>query len=80
LDTGLAELARVMKPGARLVFIPVKPSFVGAVLEFLYKFKIHPPEMVEQISEKYFRIVGNHEFPIAEPIAWSKNIFLMEKR
>ena len=80
LDAGLAEIARVMRPGAKLVFIPVKPSFVGAMLEFLYKFKIHPPEKVEEISEKYFRIVGNHEFPIAEPIAWSKNIFLMEKK
>src|SRR5687767_7308395 len=33
LDDGLAELARVMKPGAKLVFIPVKPSLVGSVLE-----------------------------------------------
>jgi ubiquinone/menaquinone biosynthesis C-methylase UbiE len=80
LDAGLAEIARVMRSGARLVFIPVKPSFVGAMLEFLYKFKIHPPEEVERISDKHFRIVGNHEFPLAEPIAWSKTIFLLEKK
>ena len=80
LDEGLREISRVMKPGARLVFIPVKPSFVGAMLEFLYKFKIHPLEKVERISRKYFRLVGNHEFPTAEPIAWSKTIFLLEKR
>ena len=80
LDEGLKELARVMRPGAKLVFIPVKPSLVGSVLELLYKFKIHPLEEVERISKKYFRLVGNHEFPVAEPIAWSKTIFLLEKQ
>lgn len=80
LEAGLKELARVMKPGAKLVFIPVKPSLVGTMLELLYKFKIHPLEEVERISQKYFRLVGNHEFPVAEPIAWSKTIFLLEKK
>lgn len=79
LDDGLKEMARVMKPGARLVLIPVKPSFVGTVLEFLYKFRIHPIKDVRKISRKYFNIVGNHEFPVTEPIAWSKTIFLLEK-
>jgi ubiquinone/menaquinone biosynthesis C-methylase UbiE len=79
LEDGLAELARVMKPGAKLVFIPVKPSLVGSVLEFLYKFKLHPLEDVRKISQKYFHIVGNHEFPTTEPIGWSKTIFLLEK-
>ena len=79
LDDGLKEMARVMKPGARLVLIPVKPSFVGTVLEFLYKFRIHPIKDVRKISHKYFNIVGNHEFPVTEPIAWSKTIFLLEK-
>ena len=79
LDDGLAELARVLKPGAKLVFIPVKPSLVGSVLEFLYKFKLHPLDDVRKISRKYFRIVGNHEFPTTEPIGWSKTIFLLEK-
>ena len=80
LEAGLKELARVMKPGAKLVFIPVKPSLVGTMLELLYKFKIHPLEEVERISQKCFRLVGNHEFPVAEPIAWSKTIFLLEKK
>lgn len=80
LDDGLKEMARVMKPGARLVLIPVKPSFVGTMLEFLYKFRIHPIKDVRKISHKYFNIVGNHEFPVTEPIAWSKTIFLLEKR
>jgi ubiquinone/menaquinone biosynthesis C-methylase UbiE len=80
LDRGLAELARVLKPGGKLVFIPVKPSLVGSVLEFLYKFKIHPIEDVRRISQEHFRIVGNHKFPFNEPIAWSKTIFLLEKK
>lgn len=79
LDEGLKELARVLKPGGKLVFIPVKPSLVGSVLEFLYKFKIHPVEDVRRISQKYFKIVGNHDFPLNEPIAWSKSVFLLEK-
>jgi len=80
LDAGLRELARVLKPGAKLVFIPVKPSFVGSVLELLYNFKIHPIEDVRRTSQQYFTIEGNHEFPIAEPIGWSKTIFLLEKK
>lgn len=79
LDDGLRELSRVLKPGGKLVFIPVKPSLVGTMLEFLYKFKIHPLEDVRRISQRYFRIEGNHEFPVAEPIGWSKTIFLLEK-
>ncbi|MEO8648246.1 MAG: class I SAM-dependent methyltransferase [Acidobacteriota bacterium] len=80
LDAGLKEMSRVMKSGAKLVFIPVKPSLVGSVLEFLYKFRLHPLDEVRSVSEKYFRIVGNHKFPVAEPIAWSKTIFLLEKQ
>ena len=79
LDDGLRELSRVLKPGGKLVFIPVKPSFVGSVLELLYNFKIHPIEDVRRISQRYFKIEGNHEFPINEPIGWSKTIFLLEK-
>jgi ubiquinone/menaquinone biosynthesis C-methylase UbiE len=48
LDEGFRELARVLKTGAKLVLIPVKPSFVGAVLEILYKFKTHPVEDVRR--------------------------------
>src|SRR5215204_5215652 len=80
LDEGLREMARVLKTGAKLVFIPVKPSFVGAVLEILYKFKIHPIKNVRKISKQYFNIVGRHKFPITEPIGWSKMIFLLEKK
>jgi len=79
LDDGLCELARLMRPGAKLVFIPVKPSLVGSVLELLYKFKIHPLDDVRVTAEKYFKVVGNHDFPVSDPIAWSKTIFLLEK-
>jgi ubiquinone/menaquinone biosynthesis C-methylase UbiE len=80
LHEGLCEFARVLKKGGRLVLLPVKPSLVGSVLEIIYNFKIHPLENVRRISQQYFNIVGEHEFPVAEPIAWSKAIFLLEKR
>lgn len=80
LDDGLREMSRVLKTGGKLVLIPVKPSLVGSVLEFLYKFKIHQLNDVRRIAVRYFTIVGNHEFPVKEPIAWSKTIFLLEKR
>jgi ubiquinone/menaquinone biosynthesis C-methylase UbiE len=80
LDDGLKEMARVLKTGAKLVFIPVKPSLVGSVLEILYKFKTHRLEDVRKISERYFKTLGNYEFPITEPIGWSKTVFLLEKK
>lgn len=80
LDDGLREAARVLKKGAPLVFLPVKPSIVGTVLELLYNFKIHPLEKVREAAGRYFDIVGNHKFPITEPIGWSKTIFLLEKK
>lgn len=80
LDDGLKEFARVLKPGGQLVLLPVKPSLVGSVLELLYNFKIHPPENVRRTSRQYFNIIGEPEFPFAEPISWSKAIFLLERK
>lgn len=80
LEDGLEEFARVLKTGAKLVLIPVKPSLVGAVLEILYNFKIHSIEKTEEIASRFFKIVGEHEFPVTEPISWSKMIFLLEKK
>lgn len=80
LEDGLREMARVMKTGARLVMIPVKPSLVGSVLEILYKFKTYPVEEVRRISAEYFNILDDYEFPITEPMGWSKMIFLLEKK
>jgi hypothetical protein len=50
------------------------------VLELLYNFKIHPLKNVRKISQKYFKIIGRHQFPVTEPISWSKMIFLLEKK
>ena len=80
LEEGLQEFARILKTGAKLILIPVKPSFVGSVLEILYNFKIHSIEETREIAHRYFKIVGDYNFPITEPIGWSKMIFLLEKR
>jgi len=80
LDDGLREAARVLKKGSPLVLLPVKPSLVGSVLEVLYDFKIHPLASVREAAAKYFNVVGNHKFPVTEPISWSKTIFLLEKK
>ncbi len=80
LDGGLRESARVLKQGAPLVLLPVKPSIVGSVLELLYNFKTHKLAAVRTAAEQYFNIVGNHKFPVTEPISWSKTIFLLEKK
>ena len=80
LDEGLKEMARVLKKGARLVLIPVKPSLVGSILEIIYSFKTHPIEKVKEIASEYFQIIGDYQFPVTEPIGWSKMIFLLEKK
>ncbi len=80
LEEALSEFARVLKKGSPLVLLPVKPSIVGSVLELLYNFKIHPLQSVRESASKYFNIMGNHEFPVTEPIGWSKTIFLLEKK
>lgn len=80
LESGLKEFARVLKTGAKLIMIPVKPSFVGSVLEILYKFKTHSIDETKQIAARYFNVVGDYNFPITEPIGWSKMIFLLEKK
>ncbi len=80
LDEGLSEAARVMKKGAPLVLLPVKQSLVGSVLELFYNFKIHKLADVRSLAKQHFNIVGNYEFPVTEPISWSKTIFLLEKK
>ena len=80
LDEGLRELARVLKKDAKLVLIPVKPSFVGSVLEIFYNFKTHPIKKVKKFAAENFNIIGDYQFPITEPIGWSKMIFLLEKK
>ncbi len=80
LEAGLRELSRVLKKDGILVLIPVRPSLVGSVLEILYNFKIHSIKEVRKVSSEYFNLVGNHKFPMTEPIGWSKTIFLLQKK
>ena len=80
LDEGLQEIARILKPNGKCVLIPIKPSFIGSVLEVLYKFKIHPIENVRKISHRFFNVIGDYEFPSIEPISWSKMVFVLEKK
>ncbi len=80
LDEGLREIARVLKPGGKLVLIPIKPSLVGSVLKFLYKFKIHPLDDVRMVANEHFNIINSHNFSLKEPMGWSKMIFLFEKK
>jgi ubiquinone/menaquinone biosynthesis C-methylase UbiE len=79
LEDGMRELSRILKKSAKLVLLPVKPSIVGSVLELLYNFKIHPLKNVRKIAQNYFNILADDEFPLTQPIAWSKTIFLLEK-
>lgn len=80
LDQGINELARVLKKDGILVLIPVRQSLVGSMLEVLYNFKIHSIEEVKKAAAKHFKMVGNHKFPITEPIGWSKTSFLLQKK
>ena len=80
LERGLGELARVLKKDGILVLLPVRQSLIGSVLEVLYNFKIHSIEEVRMVSQRYFQIVGDHTFPLSEPIGWSKNGFLLQKK
>lgn len=80
LEDGLREMARVLKKDGILILIPVRPSLVGSVLEILYNFKTHPIEKVEATAQKFFDIIGNHKFPITDPIGWSKMLFLFKKK
>lgn len=80
LEKGLEELARVLKKDGVLVLIPVRQSLVGSMLEVLYNFKIHKVSEVKKAAGKNFQIIGNHKFPITEPIGWSKTIFLLRKK
>lgn len=80
IGKGLKELARVMRPDSKLILIPVKPSFVGSVLEILYKFKTIRPEDILSAATEDFNLTGRYDFPSNEPISWSKTIIVLEKK
>jgi len=79
LDDGLGELARVLAPGGHLLFIPVRPSPMTAILEVLFRFKAHPPAEVEASTRRLFRVVEHHRFHPIEPIGWTKSVILAQK-
>ncbi len=79
LADGLTELARVIAPGGHLLHLPVHPSFIGIVLEIMFRFKSHPPQAVKEQTEKHFRIIHQYHFPKQEPIGWSKTAILAQK-
>jgi ubiquinone/menaquinone biosynthesis C-methylase UbiE len=80
LREGLEEFARVLAPGGRMVFLPVRPSPLSRLLEVMFRFKAHPPEAVMQNTEEFFRIVEHHRFPPHEPIGWTKSVVLAQKQ
>jgi ubiquinone/menaquinone biosynthesis C-methylase UbiE len=79
LDDGFAEVARVLKPDGYVVFLPIRPSLIGKVLERVYSFKTPNTKQVLRTVHNHFTIVEHHKFPIVEPISWSKNLFLLQK-
>ncbi|MEO7659592.1 MAG: class I SAM-dependent methyltransferase, partial [Pyrinomonadaceae bacterium] len=80
VDEGLRESARVLKKGSPLILLPVRQSVVGSVLELIYKFRIRPLEHFREAAAPYFDVVDNHNFPITEPIGWSKTSMVLKKK
>ncbi len=79
LGEGLAELARVLRPGGHLLHLPVRPAPASLLLEWMFRFKTHPPREVEEHTQRHFRILEHHRFPPLEPIGWTKLAILAQK-
>ncbi len=79
LHAGLSELARVLAPGGYMLHLPVRPSLVSKLLEVMFRFKTHPPQVVAESTNRYFRIVTHYRFPPLDPIGWSKTAILAQK-
>jgi ubiquinone/menaquinone biosynthesis C-methylase UbiE len=79
LGEGLAELARVLRPGGHLLHLPVRPSPAGTLLEVMFRFKTHPPRDVDEHTRRHFRILERYRFPPLEPIGWTKLAILAQK-
>jgi ubiquinone/menaquinone biosynthesis C-methylase UbiE len=79
LRDGLGELARVLKPGGHLFHLPVRPAPASAFLELLFRFKTHPPEEVDENTERYLRIVSRYRFPPTDIIGWTKLAIVAQK-
>jgi ubiquinone/menaquinone biosynthesis C-methylase UbiE len=79
LDEGFSEIARVLKSEGYVVFLPIRPSLMGKVLERIYSFKTPKTRQVLRTVHNHFNVVEHHTFPIVEPISWSKSLFLLQK-
>lgn len=79
LHAGLSELARVLAPGGYMLHLPVRPSLVSKLLEVMFRFKTHPPQVVAESTNRYFRVVTHYRFPPLDPIGWSKTAILAQK-
>jgi ubiquinone/menaquinone biosynthesis C-methylase UbiE len=79
LDEGFGELARVIARGGHLLHLPMRPSPVTALLEVLFRFKAHSPEVVSENSAHHFQVVSHYRFPPLHAIAWTKSAVLAQK-
>lgn len=79
LRAGLAELARVTRPGGYLLHLPVRPAPATRLLEIMFRFKTHPPAAVNEHTRRHFRVLERHRFPALEPIGWTKEAILAQK-
>ena len=80
LREGLGELSRVLKPGGYLFHLPVRPTPASTLLEILFRFKTHPPQEIDDNTERYMRIISRHHFPATDIIGWTKVAIMAQKR
>lgn len=80
LREGFAELARVTRPGGRLLYLPVVPSPASRVLEIMFRFKAHSPAEFAEHTSRHFRVLEEHHFSPLEPIGWTKTAVLAQKQ
>jgi ubiquinone/menaquinone biosynthesis C-methylase UbiE len=79
LGEGLAELARVTKPGGYLLHLPVRHAPASRLLELMFRFKTHDPAEVTRHTRRHFRLLERHRFQPHEPIGWTKEAILAQK-
>ena len=80
LEAAFGELARVLKSGGHLLYLPVRPSPASFVLEKLFRFKAHAPDEMTSQTERHFAVVNDHKFSPLHPIGWTKTVVLAQKR
>ncbi|HEX8423990.1 MAG TPA: class I SAM-dependent methyltransferase [Pyrinomonadaceae bacterium] len=80
LRDGLGELARVLKRGGYLFHLPVRPAPASTMLEIMFRFKTHPPQEVNENTERYLRILSRYRFPPTDIIGWTKLAIMAQKQ